>query len=285
MTIGQQIRELRRKQKMTQEDLANVLYVTPQAVSQWERDLTVPNTDKLSKLAAVLRTSVNVLMDDAGTNQEWTMLDSLFSAEHMYSRMTVFAEVEHLTETQKALRFMKEAHEGQTRKPAFYASTPVPYIAHPLLMACHAHALGIKEDAILATILLHDVLEDCCVKLRDIPCSESVKEAVRLLTFVEDGSPNRNALKKRYYGAISQNRIACMVKIIDRCNNISTMTSAFSRKKVIKYIKETETYVMPLVEHARKTIPEYVDAIFVLKYHMRSILESVKAMIMLENAH
>ena len=31
------------------------------------------------------------------------MLDSLFSTEHMYSRMTVFAEVEHLTETQKAV--------------------------------------------------------------------------------------------------------------------------------------------------------------------------------------
>ena len=283
MTIGKQIRDLRKKQKMTQEDLANALYVTPQAVSQWERDITIPNTDKLSKLAAVLHTSVNVLTDDAGTNQDWTMLDSLFSTEHMYSRMTVFAEVEHLTETQKALHFMRGAHEGQTRKPAFYSNTPVPYIAHPLLMACHAHALGIKEDAILATILLHDVPEDCCVKLQDIPCSEPVKEAVHLLTWVEDGSPNRNALNKKYYDAISQNRIACMVKIIDRCNNISTMASAFSRKKVIKYIKETETYVMPLVEHARKTIPEYVDAIFVLKYHMRSILESMKAMIMKES--
>ena len=283
MTIGKQIRELRKKQKMTQEDLANALYVTPQAVSQWERDLTIPNTDKLSKLAAVLRTSVNVLTDDASTNQDWTMLDSLFSTEHMYSRMTVFAEVEHLTETQKALHFMREAHEGQIRKPAFYSNTPVPYIAHPLLMACHAHALGIREDAILATILLHDVLEDCCVKLNQIPCSDLVKEAVNLLTWVEDGSPNRNALNKKYYDAISQNRIACIVKIIDRCNNISTMASAFSRKKVIKYIKETETYVMPLIEHARKTIPEYVDAIFVLKYHMRSILESMKAMIMKES--
>ena len=283
MTIGQQIRELRKKQKMTQEDLANALYVTPQAVSQWERDLTIPNTDKLSKLAAVLHTSVNVLTDDASTNQDWTMLDSLFSTEHMYSRMTVFAEVEHLTETQKALHFMREAHEGQIRKPAFYSNTPVPYIAHPLLMACHAHALGIREDAILATILLHDVLEDCCVKLNQIPCSDLVKEAVNLLTWVEDGSPNRNALNKKYYDAISQNRIACIVKIIDRCNNISTMASAFSRKKVIKYIKETETYVMPLIEHARKTIPEYVDTIFVLKYHMRSILESMKAMIMKES--
>ena len=282
MKIGKQIRELRKKAKMTQEDLAAALYVTPQAVSQWEHDVTVPSIDKLARLAAVLHTSVNVLTGEAAIDPEWTMLDSLFSTDHMYSRVKFFAEQEHLTETLKALYFMKEAHEGQTRKPAFYAQTEVPYIAHPLLMACHAHALGIKEDEILAAILLHDVLEDCYVKDYELTCSEQVKEAVNLLTFREDGSPNRAALKRRYYDAIAKNRVACIAKIIDRCNNISTMASSFSRRKLIKYIKETETYVMPLIEHARKTIPEYVDALFVIKYHMRSILESTKAMIMKE---
>ena len=279
MTIGQQIHELRRKRKMTQEDLADALYVTPQAVSQWERGKTVPGTDKLAKLAAVLHTSVTVLTGESEAAPEWTMLDSLFSPEHMYTRMTAFAEAEHLSDTQIALHFMKEAHEGQTRKPAFFSNAAVPYIAHPLLMACHAHALGIREDAVLAAILLHDVLEDCCVKLHELPCSDQVKEAVQLLTFVEDGSSDRTALKKRYYDAIAENRIACIAKIIDRCNNISTMAGAFSRRKLIKYIKETETFVMPLIEHARRTIPEYVDAFFVIKYHMRSVLESMKAMI------
>lgn len=283
MTIGEQIRELRKKQNMTQEDLAARLYVTPQAVSQWERDLTIPNTDKLAKLAETLHTSVNVLAGEAEATPDWTMLDSLFSTDHMYSRVKFFAEQEHLTETLKALHYMKKAHEGQTRKPAFFAQTPVPYIAHPLLMACHAHALGIKEDEILATILLHDVLEDCFVTAQELTCSEPIKEAVNLLTFREDGLPNRAALKKRYYDAISENRIACIAKIIDRCNNISTMASSFNRRKLIKYIKETETYVMPLIEHARKTVPEYVDALFVIKYHMRSILESTKAMIMKES--
>lgn len=279
MEIGGRIKELRKKQKLTQEDLADMLGVTPQAVSQWERNATVPNTDKLSRLAAALNTNVGALTDDGGAPQDWTMLDSLFSAEHMYSRMKAFAEAEQLTDTLKALYFMKEAHEGQTRKPAFYSEAQVPYTAHPLLMACQAHALGIREDAVLAAILLHDVLEDCFVKLRDIPCSEQVREAVKLLTFIEDDSSNRTALKQRYYDAISQNRIACMVKIFDRCNNISTMAGAFSRKKLIKYINETERYVMPLVDHASRTVPEYADAVFVVKYHMRSVLESLKAMI------
>lgn len=284
MTIGKQIRELRKKQNITQEELAVQLYVTPQAVSQWERDLTVPSADKLAKIAAALGTSVNVLANDDETVPDWTMLDSLFSAEHMYSRMKTFAETEHLTDTLEALWFMKEAHEGQTRKQLFYSNASIPYIAHPLLMACHAHALGIKEDAILAAILLHDVLEDCCVKIHQLPCSQPVREAVRALTFVEDGSPNRAASRKRYYDAIAENRIACIAKIIDRCNNISTMAGAFGRRKMIRYIRDTETYVMPLLERARTTAPEYADAIFAIKYHMRSILESLKAMIMKGNA-
>ena len=279
MTIGNRIREARKKQGMTQEELAGKMFVTPQAVSQWERDLTIPSADKLAVLAAALHTSVNALAGDAEEVPDWTMLDSLFSAEHMYSRMTTLADTEHLTETRTALRFMRKAHDGQTRKPAFYSRARVPYIFHPLLMACHAHALGIKEDAILAVILLHDVSEDCRIQPEDLPCSETVREAVRLLTFSKD-----RMTKKSYFDAIAENRIAYMAKIIDRCNNISTMASSFERKKLIRYIKETETFVMPLVDIAKETIPEYVDAIFVIKYHMRSILESLKAMIMKENA-
>lgn len=284
MQIGEQIRCLRKKRGITQKALAEALFVTPQAISQWERSITVPDTDKLPEIAKALHTSVNALTDDVASAPDWTMRDSLFSAEHMYSRMTVFAEIEQLPDTQKALYFIKDAHRGQIRKPTFFSKTPIPYITHPLLMACHAHALGIREDAILATILLHDVCEDCGVDAADLPCSDDVKEAVRLLTYAEDPALGKTVSKKRYYDAIEQNRIACIAKILDRCNNISTMASAFSHKKLVSYINETETLVMPFLESARKTIPEYVDAVFIIKYHMRSILESLKAMVLKGNA-
>lgn len=61
------------------------------------------------------------------------------------------------------------------------------------------------------------------------------------------------------------------------------MAGAFTRKNLISYIHETETFVMPLPETAGNTIPEYVDAIFVIKYHMRSVPESLKSMITKEN--
>ena len=278
MQIGERIQKLRKKQGLTQAALAERLFVTPQAVSQWERDITIPDTDKLADIAAALHTTVNKLTDGEAVGQDWTIADALFSPEHMYSRIAVTSELEGLRETSAALRFMKKAHEGQYRKPSLFSDTKVPYITHPLMMACHAHALGIREDKILATILLHDVCEDCGVAPEDLPFSEEVREAVRLLSFQVMPSETRADAKKRYYAAIAENRIARIVKILDRCNNISTMASSFTQKKLVAYVDETETYVMPLLEQAKYAIPEYADAFYLLKYHMRSVLESIKAM-------
>lgn len=278
MQIGERIQKLRKKQGLTQAALAERLFVTPQAVSQWERDITIPDTDKLADIAAALHTTVNKLTDGEAAGQDWTIADALFSPEHMYSRIAVTSELEGLRETSAALRFMKKAHKGQYRKPSLFSDVKVPYIVHPLMMACHAHALGIREDKILATILLHDVCEDCGVAPEDLPFSEEVREAVRLLSFQVMPSETRADAKKRYYAAIAENRIARIVKILDRCNNISTMASSFTQKKLVAYVDETETYVMPLLEQAKYAIPEYADAFYLLKYHMRSVLESIKAM-------
>ena len=278
MQIGERIQKLRKKQGLTQAALAERLFVTPQAVSQWERDITIPDTDKLADIAAALHTTVNKLTDGEAAGQDWTIADALFSPEHMYSRIAVTSELEGLRETSAALRFMKKAHKGQYRKPSLFSDVKVPYIVHPLMMACHAHALGIREDKILATILLHDVCEDCGVAPEDLPFSEEVREAVRLLSFQVMPSETRADAKKRYYAAIAENRIDRIVKILDRCNNISTMASSFTQKKLVAYVDETETYVMPLLEQAKYAIPEYADAFYLLKYHMRSVLESIKAM-------
>lgn len=278
MQIGEQIRKLRKKRGLTQSAFAEKLYVTPQAVSQWERGVTIPNTDKLAAIAAVLDTTVNILTGESGSEEDWTVADTFFSPERMYSRLTVTAEIEGLRETSAALRFMKKEHDGQYRKPSLFSDAKVPYITHPLMMACHAHALGIKEDAILASILLHDVCEDCGVAPEELPFSEQIKEAVRLLSFRQEARESKSDAKKRYYEAIAKNRIAMVVKILDRCNNISTMANSFSQKKLIDYIDETETYVMPILESAKYSIPEYADALYVIKYHMRSVLESIKAM-------
>ena len=71
-----------------------------------------------------------------------------------------------------------------------------------------------------------------------------------------------------------------MAKIIDRCNNVSTMAKAFSDEKLNEYIEETETYVLPLLKTVKQNYMEYNNAVFLIKYHMLSVLESLKNMMM-----
>ena len=43
MTFGQKIKSLRREANMTQENLAELLSISPQAISRWETDVAMPD--------------------------------------------------------------------------------------------------------------------------------------------------------------------------------------------------------------------------------------------------
>ena len=184
----------------------------------------------------------------------------------MYTYVKTYAGVREMLQTVKALAFAREKHKGQVRK----GRDEVPYIYHPLLMACYALALGLDDDDIVATCLLHDVCEDCNVAPEELPVGETVKTAVRLLT-KEPGYD-----EEAYYSCISGNPIATMVKLLDRCSNVAGMAAGFSRDKLAEYIRETEHLVYPLLDRAKTEYSMYSNQLFLIKYHMSSVIEAVK---------
>ena len=62
MTIGQRIREQRRKAELTQEQLAELLSVSPQAVSRWETDAAMPDISLLLPLCNLFGVSADYLL-------------------------------------------------------------------------------------------------------------------------------------------------------------------------------------------------------------------------------
>lgn len=79
-TLGQTICELRKKQGMTQLDLASKLNITDKAVSKWERDLSYPDIQSLPRLAEVLNVSVDELMQvkvEAVTKNDYSSIIQL----------------------------------------------------------------------------------------------------------------------------------------------------------------------------------------------------------------
>ncbi|MBQ8600891.1 MAG: helix-turn-helix transcriptional regulator [Clostridia bacterium] len=63
MSIGQRIYELRTKNNLSQEALAERLEVSRQSVSKWETDAAVPDLDKLIRLSDVFEVSLDELTE------------------------------------------------------------------------------------------------------------------------------------------------------------------------------------------------------------------------------
>lgn len=62
MSMGARLAQARRSQNLTQEQLAEKMGVTRQAVSRWESDTTYPETDKIIRMAALFGVSCDYLL-------------------------------------------------------------------------------------------------------------------------------------------------------------------------------------------------------------------------------
>lgn len=85
MTIGSKIQMLRKQQGLSQEQLADALGISRQAVSKWESEQSLPELDKLPGLSRILGASIDSLVDDAlepAAPSAQTKKDD--SAEHLW---------------------------------------------------------------------------------------------------------------------------------------------------------------------------------------------------------
>ena len=62
MTFGEKLQSLRQRAGMSQDQLAERLEVSRQAVSRWERDETMPETDKVVALADIFDVTTDYLL-------------------------------------------------------------------------------------------------------------------------------------------------------------------------------------------------------------------------------
>ncbi len=62
MIIGETIKKYRTEQKITQEEMAIALYVTPQAISRWETGISYPDIVMIPKICKYLNVSADKLL-------------------------------------------------------------------------------------------------------------------------------------------------------------------------------------------------------------------------------
>lgn len=95
MTIGEKIKELRKKNGLTQEKLADYLRVSYQAVSKWETGIANPDLSLIAPLTKLLRVSADELLGlnqnepDARYNELEEKYDATFKTDDLAERLRI----------------------------------------------------------------------------------------------------------------------------------------------------------------------------------------------------
>ena len=103
-TLGKNIKTFRKNKGLTQEELAELLNITPQAVSKWESENGLPDVSMLIPLAQVLGVTTDTLLG----------YDSLSENEALISRVR---------ETVSGLERSEEGRDQKALKVCEYLST------------------------------------------------------------------------------------------------------------------------------------------------------------------
>ena len=71
LELGTKIRQLRKFSGMTQEQLAEKLHVSRQALSKWENDTSLPDLESVIKISTLFRISLEELLLEEKEAEEY----------------------------------------------------------------------------------------------------------------------------------------------------------------------------------------------------------------------
>ncbi len=103
MTIGERIKYYRIEKGITQERLANELYISNQAVSKWERNASLPDVSLIAKIASILGVSCDALFIDSLNDRDNDINELIKQAEGL--------SVSNLDEYKRGISVLEKALE------------------------------------------------------------------------------------------------------------------------------------------------------------------------------
>lgn len=139
---------------------------------------------------------------------------------------------------EKAKQIAAEAHRGQLRKNGI-----TPYITHPAAVVELLKGRGIKDQDILASAWLHDVIEDCNITAAFLE-QELNSNIARIV-----GALTRDVEREEYKERIKNADYAVqIVKLADVVHNVSTLYKSLSRKTIQRRVDDCESCYIGLAE-------------------------------------
>ena len=90
MTFGEKLKKLRTDNGLTQDELAEKIYVTRTAISKWETDKGYPRIDSLKELSSLFKISIDELISDADIENK-RLLDEAQSRKYYWCAIACLA--------------------------------------------------------------------------------------------------------------------------------------------------------------------------------------------------
>lgn len=188
------------------------------------------------------------------------MIDPFLEPELIWQRLQHVLGNEVPGPVREAYELAREAHAGQQRKEG------TPYIVHPLRVALIlAEERRVTDAEIVATALLHDVVEDSVFALGDIreQCGAGVAEWVEWLTKPTPEDGDKAARDERYFAAFLEDGVPAavrLVKLADRLDNVRYLHLWHNPAGSRRYRAETRRWLVPLAERTDEWFAHHLRA-------------------------
>lgn len=170
-----------------------------------------------------------------------------------------------------AMQYAKPYHTGKRK------DNITPEYQHQVEIALFIANLSIDEPEVtIALSFLHDTVEDSNIDIDEIgnKFGMEIKTPLWLVTKKYKGIKKST---EEYYDSIARDKVASILKGVDRINNVNSMVGVFSIEKQKEYIEETTKFVLPMIKKAQDMFPSQDSAYETIKYVLKSQIKLIKA--------
>lgn len=151
MMIGDRVKKLRIQRGLKQVDLAHALGVSPQAVSKWERDESLPDIAMLSDLATILNVTTDFLL---GVTEQ---PPGEFEGTVFCSSLNQFARQSTKMEAREVADWANRIFYPLTESVLRFDGVPVKYVGDGFL--CFFSGQAHAERAVKAAVYARRIID------------------------------------------------------------------------------------------------------------------------------
>ncbi|MFQ9923277.1 MAG: helix-turn-helix domain-containing protein [Beduini sp.] len=121
-TMGEKINDLRKLRKMTQDELAEKMGVSSQAVSKWEKDISIPDLPVLVELSEFFNISLDELVKERDETVRYVPMEARKNINEMFLRVNILSVDGDKVKVNLPLVFVKMAADMKIELPEFNGS-------------------------------------------------------------------------------------------------------------------------------------------------------------------